>query len=86
MEKHDRSPIEVMTPMQGQSSKPNAEIRQVNVRRWSIISPKPFDDVVATVEEAIGRPNMAAFRTKVSMIAVSGVRNVAAGFAGCGHD
>ena len=34
---------------------------QVNMQRWSITSPKPFDVVVASVEEAIGRPNMIEF-------------------------
>ena len=37
------------------------QTRQVSMRRWSIISPKPFDVVVAAVEEAIGRPNMIEF-------------------------
>jgi hypothetical protein len=32
--------------------------RQVNMQRWSITSPKPFDVVVASVEEAIGRPRV----------------------------
>lgn len=36
-------------------------ISQVNVRRWSITSQKPFETVVAAVEAAIGRPNMADF-------------------------
>jgi uncharacterized protein (DUF302 family) len=31
------------------------------VRRWSIISQKPFDAVVAEVEAKIGRPNIAEF-------------------------
>jgi uncharacterized protein (DUF302 family) len=34
------------------------QTRQVSLQRWSITSPKPFDVVVASVEEAIGRPNM----------------------------
>ena len=37
------------------------QTRQVNVQRWSIISRKPFDAVVAAVEEKIGRPDMLAF-------------------------
>ena len=37
------------------------QTRQVNVQRWSITSPKPFDVVLASVEEAIGRPNMMEF-------------------------
>ncbi len=31
------------------------------MQRWSITSPKPFDVVVASVEEAIGRPNVIEF-------------------------
>jgi hypothetical protein len=34
---------------------------QVNLQRWSITSQKPFDAVVAAVEEGIGRPNMIEF-------------------------
>src|SRR6202050_787133 len=30
-------------------------------RRWSIVSQKPFDAVVAEVEAKIGKPNMAEF-------------------------
>jgi hypothetical protein len=32
------------------------QTHQVNVQRCSIISRKPFDAVLAAVEEAIGRP------------------------------
>jgi uncharacterized protein (DUF302 family) len=39
---------------------------QVNVLRWTIISQKPFDAVVAAVEAAIGRPNMAEFAVKMA--------------------
>ena len=39
--------------------------RQINVQRWGVISQKPFDAVVATVERAIGRPNMAAFNARM---------------------
>jgi uncharacterized protein (DUF302 family) len=38
----------------------------VNVQRCSIISRKPFDAVLAAVEEAIGRPNMVEFTAKVA--------------------
>jgi uncharacterized protein (DUF302 family) len=37
------------------------QTRQVSLQRWSITSPKPFDVVVASVEDAIGRPNMNDF-------------------------
>jgi uncharacterized protein (DUF302 family) len=39
--------------------------RQINVQRWSVISQKPFDAVVATVEGAIGRPDMAVFNARM---------------------
>jgi uncharacterized protein (DUF302 family) len=42
------------------------QIHQVNVQRCSIISRKPFDAVLAAVEEAIGRPNMVEFTAKVA--------------------
>ena len=42
------------------------QTRQGKVERWSIISRKPFDAVLAAVEEAIGRPNMIEFAAKVA--------------------
>jgi hypothetical protein len=42
------------------------QTRQVNMQRWSITSPKPFDAVVAAVEAAIGRPNMGEFPAKMA--------------------
>jgi len=42
------------------------QTRQVNVQRWSITSAKPFEVVVASVEEAIGRPNMGEFAEKMA--------------------
>jgi uncharacterized protein (DUF302 family) len=42
------------------------QTRQVNVHRWSITSSKPFDVVVASVEEAIGRPNMVEFAANMN--------------------
>jgi uncharacterized protein (DUF302 family) len=41
------------------------QTRQVNMQRWSITSQKPFDAVVAAVEEAIGRPDMIEFASKM---------------------
>src|ERR1700683_401508 len=35
-------------------------------RRWSITSQKPFDAVVAAVEEKIGRPNIAEFVARMT--------------------
>ena len=42
------------------------QTHQVNVQRCSIISRKPFDAVLAALEEAIGRPNMVEFTAKVA--------------------
>ena len=42
------------------------QTRQVNMQRWSITSQKPFDAVVAAVEEEIGRPNMLEFVAKMT--------------------
>jgi uncharacterized protein (DUF302 family) len=42
------------------------QTHQVNVQRWSITSRKPFDTVLAAVEDAIGRPNMVEFTAKVA--------------------
>jgi len=36
------------------------------MRRWSITSQRPFDAVVAAVEEAIGKPNMIEFIAKMT--------------------
>jgi uncharacterized protein (DUF302 family) len=42
------------------------QTRQVSVQRWTIISQKPFDAVLAAVETAIGRPNMNEFAPKIA--------------------
>ena len=49
-----------------EGSKPKMQTHQVSVQRCSIISRKPFDAVLAAVEEAIGRPNMVEFAAKVA--------------------
>jgi uncharacterized protein (DUF302 family) len=36
-------------------------IRKVEMERFTVISAKPFDDVVATIKTSIGNPNMAEF-------------------------
>jgi uncharacterized protein (DUF302 family) len=38
----------------------------VNVQRFSVISSKPFKDVVAKLDAGVGHPNMAAFRSDVT--------------------
>ena len=45
------------------------EVRTVNVQRWSIVSQKPFENVVAAVEAAIGRPNMSEFAEDIAAAA-----------------
>jgi uncharacterized protein (DUF302 family) len=45
------------------------EVRTVNVQRWSVVSQKPFENVVAAVEVAIGRPNMSEFAKDVAAAA-----------------
>ena len=45
------------------------EVRTVNVQRWSVVSQKPFENVVAAVEAAIGRPNMSEFAKDVAAAA-----------------
>ena len=40
--------------------------RKIEAQRWSIISLKPFDTVLATVEGAIGQPNMAEFGARMT--------------------
>ena len=36
-------------------------IRKVEMERFTVISAKPFDDVVAAIKTSIGSPNMAEF-------------------------
>jgi uncharacterized protein (DUF302 family) len=45
------------------------QTRQVNMQRWSITSHKPFDAILAAVEEQIGRPNMLEFVAKMTAAA-----------------
>ena len=45
------------------------EVPTVNVQRWSIVSQKPFGNVVAAVEAAIGRPNMSEFAKDIAAAA-----------------
>ena len=45
------------------------EVRTVNVQRWSVVSQKPFENVVAAVEAAIGRPNMSEFAKDIAAAA-----------------
>ena len=42
------------------------QTHQVNIQRWSITSRKPFDTVLAAVEDAIGRANMVEFTARVA--------------------
>jgi len=45
------------------------QTREFSGRRWSIISQKPFDAVVAAVEAKIGRPNMGEFASSMAAAA-----------------
>ena len=45
------------------------EVRTVNVQRWSVVSQKPFETVVAAVEAAIRRPNMSEFAKDIAAAA-----------------
>ena len=45
------------------------EVRTVNVQRWSVVSQKPFEAVVAAVEAAIGRPNISEFAKDIAAAA-----------------
>ena len=45
------------------------QTRQVNVQRWTIISHKPFDVVVAAVEAGIGKPDMNEFASRTAAVA-----------------
>ena len=40
--------------------------QQINVQRWSVISKKPFESVVAAVGAAVGHPNMGDFTRKIA--------------------
>jgi uncharacterized protein (DUF302 family) len=42
------------------------QTQEFSGRRWSITSQKPFDAIVAAVEEKIGRPNIAEFVARMT--------------------
>jgi uncharacterized protein (DUF302 family) len=42
-------------------------IREVSIQRFSVTSSRAFDDVVSRLENNIGRPDMVAFRKRVTM-------------------
>jgi uncharacterized protein (DUF302 family) len=44
----------------------NPEIQKLQVERWSICSSRPIGQVVATVEAAIGHPDVAALSREIS--------------------
>ena len=43
--------------------------RQINVERLSVVSSKPFDDVVAKLEAAVGHPDMRALWAEINSVA-----------------
>jgi uncharacterized protein (DUF302 family) len=44
-------------------------IHTITVERWSVVSPKPFAEVIAAIDEVIGHPDMREFATKVGAAA-----------------
>jgi uncharacterized protein (DUF302 family) len=40
-------------------------INQIAVERWSVVSPRPFEQIVAALEQALGHPDMREFAAKV---------------------
>ena len=42
--------------------------KQINVERLSVVSSKPFDEVVAKLEAAVGHPDMRAFWTEINSV------------------
>lgn len=41
-------------------------IHQIPVERWSVISSRPFEQIIASIEAAIGHPDMREFAAKVA--------------------
>lgn len=41
-------------------------IHKITVERWSVVSPKPFADVIAAIDAVIGHPDMREFGAKVA--------------------
>jgi uncharacterized protein (DUF302 family) len=41
-------------------------VHKIQVERFSLVSSRSFDDVVASINQEIGHPDMAAFRTHIS--------------------
>src|SRR5579862_9288583 len=40
--------------------------KEISVQRFSLKSPRPFDDVVAALEATIGHPDMKRFQKKIA--------------------
>ena len=40
-------------------------VNQIAVERWSMVSPKPFAEIVAALDDALGHPDMREFGTNV---------------------
>jgi len=49
-----------------------AAVRQINVRRFSVTSSRPFDEVVATLEAAVGHPNIPTFTKNIAAAKTEG--------------
>jgi len=46
--------------------------KQIDVRRWSVTSSKPFESVVAAVDAAVGHPNMREFTAGIGAAKTAG--------------
>ena len=44
-------------------------IHEFTVERWSVVSPKPFADVIAAIDAVIGHPDMREFAARVGAAA-----------------
>lgn len=58
-------------PLQSPTQKPEAPGKlsaiEVQIERRSVVSPRPFDQVVRILESGIGRPDMSAFRKALAL-------------------
>ena len=41
-------------------------VNQIAVERWSLVSPKPFAEIVAGLDEALGHPDMREFWKRIA--------------------
>jgi uncharacterized protein (DUF302 family) len=46
--------------------------RNIDVQRWSVVSSRPFQSVVAAIDAAVGHPNMREFSTEIAAAKTAG--------------